>query len=152
MQINDIKRLAIRNRQIGTFKDIFSDPVSLPSSDLVVPEAPAPLSASTIQTINRMLAVRQNQKAKQKSIVNWQATNIRRQKAPATKKQKVADGSDNSITSRASRVSKASRASQRHRSPTPPSVQMELIRPGKRRVKVTADAVKSKASKRMRVA
>lgn len=77
-QINDIRRLAIGNRQIGTFKDTFPDPVSLLSNNLAVLEASAPLSASTMQTINRMLAVRQNQKAKRKSIVNWQATNIKR--------------------------------------------------------------------------
>lgn len=70
-QINDIRRLAIGNRQISPFKNIFYNPVSLSSSDLAVSKAPAPPLVFTIQTINKMLAVRQNQKAKQKFVFNW---------------------------------------------------------------------------------
>lgn len=39
-QINDIRKLAIGNRQICAFKDILSDLVSIPSSDPPNPEAP----------------------------------------------------------------------------------------------------------------
>lgn len=54
-QINDIRRLVMRNKQIDTFKDIFSNSVSLFNSDPVVSEAPTPPSVSTMQTINLLL-------------------------------------------------------------------------------------------------
>lgn len=155
-QINDIRRLAIGNRQIGAYKDILSDPVSIPSSDPPNPEAFVPIhqTPATQQSINSMLAVRREQQAKKQALANRQANNINRRKA-STVDEEPEVGSDNSVTSKASRAaraSRASRASQRQRSLTPPPVQMDLIRPGKRRVKVTANAVENTPSKRMKFA
>lgn len=61
-QINDIRRLAIGNRQlIGAHKDVLSDPVPIPSSDLPNPASLANIqqSQTTMNSIGSMLAVRQ---------------------------------------------------------------------------------------------
>ena len=113
-QINDTRRLAIGNRQIGAYKDILSDPVSVPSSDPPYPEANVPVNQTpaTKQSINLMLAGRKQQKAKKQVLVNRQAINIRRQK-PSTIVDKELAASNGSVTS------KASKACRKPRCPTP---------------------------------
>lgn len=135
---NDIRRLAIGNRQsIGAFKDIFSDPASVPSSPPLNATAFVSINQTptTRQSIDSMLAKKSQQKAKKQAFANRKANTICGQKAPTTNEK--AEDSDKSVTS------KASRASQRRRNSTPPPVQMELIRPGKRKVKVTPNAIEN---------
>lgn len=148
-QINDIRRLAIGNRQlnrqlIGMHKDILSDPPAIPSSDPpnVAPPPELAPSPATINSIGSMLAVRKQQQSKKRAHASKQSNKLRRPMTQANRVDSVE--SDGSVASTASR--------KRRKSPTPPPLQMELIRPGKRKVKVTAAAVESISSKRMRVA
>lgn len=156
---NDIRRLAIGNRAIGAFKDILSDPVSIPSSPPLAASAFVPINQTpaTRQAIDSMLAKKTQQKTKKQALANRQAnnSNLRGQKT-STPANDDLEASDNSIASKASRASRALRASRASKASreilTPPPVQMELIRPGKRKVKVTPNAVESTPLKRMRVA
>ena len=90
-----------------------------------------------------MRAILSQQQAREKAIASRKASGIRQRKASTT--DAGPEDSDGSVASQRSR-------SKRVRSLTPPPVQMELIRPGKRKVKVTANAVESTPSKRMKKA
>lgn len=104
-----------------------------------------------------MLAKKTQQKTKKQVFANKQANNSKLCKQKTLTPINIdTEASDNSIASkilRASRASRASRVSKASRKiPTPPPVQMELIRSGKRKVKVTPNAVDSTSLKKMRVA
>lgn len=118
-QQNDIRRLAISNRQmaVGAFKDILLNPHTEASSEPV--EIPP-----VIHTPASMQAITSMQMGSQISKANKQAV--------GTKKT-------NNLLKRS-----------RLRSLTPPPVQMELIRPGKRKVRIPPNAVESTPPKRMR--
>lgn len=131
-QKNDVRRLALANRQveIGIFQDHLSDPFEtphsptatvLPSSDSLTPIRP---SAATQQSVQSMQAIALQNQSKKRAAAKARGSNLRNRlrKSSAT----TAD-------------------------PPSPPVQMELIWPGKRRVKVPANAVESTPSKRMRV-
>ena len=124
------------------YKDILSDPPAAPSSDPPGPAIPLHQTTATRESISNMLAVKNQRQSKKKELANWQAKSIRRRKPSNARADSVA--SDHSGISNASR--------KRLRSLTPPPVQMELIRPGKRRVKVTVNAVEHTSVARMRVA
>ena len=141
-QITDICRLAIGNRQIGVYKDILSDPPAAPSSDPPGPIISLHQTTATKKFISNMLAVKNQRQSKKKELANRQAKSIRRQKSSNAQADSVA--SDHSGVSNTSR--------KRLRSLIPPPVQMELIKPGKRRVKVTANVVEHTSVARMRVA
>lgn len=140
--IHDIRRLAIGNRQISSFRDNLSDPAPIPSSDPPDLSSLTPINQTpaTRQSITSMRAVLSQQQARKKAIASRKASGIRQRKALITDTGEDSEGSV------------ASQRSKRARSLTPPPVQMELIRPGKRRVKVTANAVESTPSKRMKKA
>lgn len=141
-QITDIRRLAIGNRQIGVYKDILSDPPAAPSSDPPGPAIPSHQTMATRESISNMLAMKNQRQSKKKELANRQTESIRRRKPSNARADSIA--SDHSGVSNASR--------KRQRSLTPPPMQMELIRPGKRRVKVTPNAVEHTSVARMRVA
>lgn len=85
-------------------------------------------TAATQNSVAGMLTIAGQKRAQKKTLANKRADQLRRQTASST-------------------------ASRRARSPNPtPPVQMEFIRPGKRTVEVTANAVENTPSKRMRAA
>lgn len=117
----DIKRLALNNSQaieVGTFREIFSDPPTAldePRGNTGEPSTPtAPLEA--------LLTGKRPFSDKKKA-----------------KSQALARGL----------VAKGSTKTKTPREPTSPSVAIELIRPGKQRVRVPANAVESTLLKRI---
>lgn len=84
-------------------------------------------TAEQQNAITTMLDVGQQKRSQQKAKTNKRAELLCRQRASAGSFKRV-------------------------QSPTPPPTQIELIRPGKRIVKVTANAVEITPSKRMRAA
>ena len=118
----DIRRLAMNNRQaveVGTFKDILSDP------PMATNETDEGENAEKTAPNEVPLAVRRTLSDKKKN------------KAQALASRLIAKGS-------------SSKAPRQSRPQTPPPVAMELIRPGKRRVRVPSNAVESTPPKRMR--
>lgn len=89
-----------------------------------------------------MLAVCKQQQSEKRAHASKQSSKLRRPMMEVNRADFVV--SDGSVALTASQ--------KRRKSPTPPPVQMELIRPAKRKVKVTAAAVENTLSKRMRVA
>ena len=133
-QVNDIRKLALTNRQvkIGAFQDILSDPPqapsALPHSDPPIPVIP---TAATQQSVHLM-----------------QVTGLQAQ----SKKRAAAKERASSFQSKLQKTSTLSASTfSRERDLTPPPIQMELIRPGKQKVRIPANAVESSLSKRMRV-
>lgn len=125
-------------------KDILSDSQAIPSSDpsnVALPPELAP-SPATINLIGSMLAVRKQQQSKKRAHASKQLSKLRRPMMQANRVDSVE--SDRSVALTASQ--------KRRKSLTPPPMQMELIRLGKRKVKVTAAEVKSISSEKMRVA
>lgn len=125
-------------------KDILSDPPAILSSDLpnVAPPPELAPSPATINSIGSMLAVCKQEQSKKRAHASKQSNKLRRPMTQANRVDSVE--SDGSVASKTSR--------KRRKSPTPPPLQMELIRPGKHKVKVTAAALESISSRRMRVA
>lgn len=129
-QITDIRRLALANRRLenGTFQDHLSDPSETPHSptSTALPSSdlltPVRPTAATQQSVQSMQAIALQTQSKKRAATKARGSNLR------------------------NRLEKSSATA------SPPSlpVQMELIRPGKRKVKVPANAVESTPSKRMR--
>lgn len=116
----EMRKLALKNNasEIGTFKDILSNP---PTGDPDEPTPPKALAAARLKTVGTKKAKGQTLTSKRLSLKNSLATQVPTSPRPRPR-----------------------------RSPTPPLIAMELIRPGKRKVKVPANAVESTPSKRMR--
>lgn len=96
-----------------------------------------------------MLAVWQQQRFKKKAIASKQTSNLKRPMTISTRAK--------SVTFEGSIISKGCIASnvfqkKRQKTPTPPLLQMKLIRPGKYKVKVITVMVESILSKKIRVA
>ena len=133
-QINSMRRLALGNSQIGSFKDVLSDPLVGPSSDSIQPPTPIQPTMATEQSVDLMLSA------------NHQY--ISKKHAAALKR---ANTMDKNRLKRIADANKATASSTVPRSQTPPPVQLELIRPGsKRRVRVTSNAMENTPSKRMK--
>lgn len=128
-QINNIRQLALTNYQIRAFKDVLSDLPTMPSSDLPDPTTLVSIrqTAERENVIEGMLSTAQQKRLKWKAKSNEKSEQLRHQRAFAS-------------------------ASNRAQSPTPPSIQMELIWPGKQTVKVTVNAVENTPSKRIKAA
>lgn len=125
-QRQDIRRLAIANCQVefGAFQGVLSDPLTEASSD--PPEAlPEALIIQTPATKESQASARTAHQAGRK------------------KKKDIS-------LSMGQRLLNHKKALPPHIRATTPPVQMELIRPGKRKVKVTANAVENIPPKRMR--
>ena len=137
-QSNDIRRLALANCQaeVGVFRDVHSDPSSQPSSD--PPDAPNTPPPIIQQTLTREVASTSGRKA----ILEKQAqklVEVAKRKANLKMGTRTPLGPvDNNIP-------------RRFRSLTPPPQQMELIRPGKQKVRIPMNAVESTPQKQMRV-
>lgn len=121
---------------VGAYKDVLSDPATLPSSDPLEPTEPSTLLPivqiqATRQSIDSMFAIRGQQQSKKKANARQKAKELQQQK---TSRQTIGSGSF-----------------WRPRSLTPPLIQMELIRPGKHRVKVITNVVENRPSKKMRI-
>lgn len=108
---------------------MLSNPPTMPSSDPPDPTIPVSIrqTAERENVIKGMFSTAQQKRLQRKAKSNKKSEQFCRQRASAS-------------------------AFNRAQSPTPPPVQMELIRPGKRTVKVTANVVKNTSSKRMRAA
>lgn len=146
--LNNIRRLPIGNRQnIEAFKDILSNPASVSSSLLSNATVFVPINQSPItrQSIDSMFTRKSQQKAKKQALANKKVNTICEQKTLTTNKNK-AKGFDNSVTSKGS-IAKESRLNS-----TFLPVQIELIRPGKRRVKIMPNIVENISLKQMKVA
>lgn len=128
--------MALNNDQIGAFRELLSDPASQPDRNLLESSNFVPIiqTPATRQSLDSLHTTTIEKRLKKKSISSQRAKTLQKQRA--------------SIRSESNALSKSP---QRLQSLTPPPAQMELIRPGKRRVKVTANAVENTPSKRMRV-
>lgn len=127
----DIWRLAIGNRQmaeVGSFRALLSDPIR-PDVD----ETDDPATPTSAIPIVQTAA---SKKAKARGLQQIQESRARKKSSTAA------------TAALASRLQRQTNLTPR--SITSPPVQMELIRPGKRKVKVTAHAVESTPPKRMR--
>lgn len=113
----DIRRLAMNSRQaveVGTFRNILSNPPMATGE----PKEPERENIGKNAPQEALLAVRRTLSDKKKN------------KAQAMADRLLAKGS-------------SLKAPRQSRPPTPPSVAMELIRPGKQRVRVLSNAVES---------
>ena len=137
-QLHDIRRLTIGNIQIGTHKDVLSDPVTIPSSNLAEELNtffPIIQTPARIQSIDSMFVANRRQQSKKKTLIGQRVNNLQRSSniggEPGTARTSIPRIHPQSLT--------------------PPPAQMELIKPGsKRRVKLTANAVENTSPKRMR--
>ena len=114
----EMRKLALKNNnasEIGTFKDIFSDPST---GDPDEPTFLKALVAARLKTVGTKKAKGQKLTSKRLSLKNGLAIQV-----PTSPRLRPC------------------------KSPTPPLITMELIRPGKRKVKVPANAVESTPSK-----
>lgn len=129
-QQQDIRRLAIINhQQIGSFRAILSDPRTETASSDPAEAQTLPSSQTTARTAHQ--ASKAISKAKKKDFVSSMGQRL------LNRSKKNGDH----LSANAIRAT---------RTPTPPLAQMELIWPGKRRVKVRANAVENTPSKQMR--
>lgn len=121
-----IRRLALSNShavEFGTFKDVLSDPATAPPDNKTLFSQEllgAPSNSPPTDTLT-VTRLQNSEKKKAKGQMISERLNTGKRSGKAPPK-----------------------------SPTPPPVAMELIRPGKQRVRVPANAVKSTSPKRMR--
>lgn len=139
-QTMDIRRLALSNSrtmEIGVFKEILSDPLtrSVPQ-DAESSHAHTRTTLSPSNELNQRLSP--NSSNNPVDVLTSARLSIN-QKKKATQLTLV-DRLNGKPTSR------------RARTPTPPPVAIEQIRPDKRKVRVTANVVKNTPSKKMRQA
>lgn len=130
-QLNSIRRLALSNSQIGSFKDILSDP----------PDVPEGLTrfAGLMHSANHQKA------AKKQAAASKRASTMAKNRL-----NQISEANEANEATESAESTKGTKRSARPQ--TPPPLQMELIRPGsKRRVKLTANAVENTPSKRMRM-
>lgn len=126
------------SRGVGAFKEILSDPPTGPeASGNAVADLPGPESSDNSNSPDS-LSQRPGDKYTPKGLL---AINVRLSNSPKKK------ATQQTLLGRLK--SKAS-TSKRGWTPTPPPAAMELIRPGKRKVRVTANAVESTPTKRLR--
>lgn len=122
-QLQNIRRLALTNRQVEV--GAFRAVLSDPASS-DPPDLPPTIQTPASQTAKPIgRAVHQESQAQKKASKGRLADRFNASKAPTR---------------------------QAARTPTPPPVQMELIRPGKRKVRIPMNAVESTPPKRMRQA
>lgn len=131
-QANDIRRLAIENRQIevGAFRAILSDPPTSTDNDLSDSLFQPPIIQTTATVLSKAKGLLLS-KAKTADRLN------------KLRREPLAAKDANTQTTRIL-PSERSLAKRRYSAITPPPepLQMELIRPGKRRVRVTANELR----------
>lgn len=129
-QLNSIRRLALSNSQIGTFRDVLSDPPD-------IPEGPTRF-AGLMHSANHQKA------AKKQAAASKRASTMAKNRL-----NQISEANDAIEATESIKATKGTKRSARPQ--TPPPVQMELIRPGsKRRVRLTSNAVEN-TPKRMRI-
>lgn len=137
-QIHSMRRLALGNSQIGSFKDVLSDPpiagTDLPSSNPIQLPTPIRPTMAIEQSVDLMRS------ANDQTISKKRAAALKRVNTMEKNRQK-----------RIAEANKATSSTTVPRSQTPRPVQIELIRPGsKRRVRVTSNAIENTPSKCMK--
>ena len=143
-QTKDIRRLAMSNSQameVGALKEILSDPVTGPEPQDVAATNPASFYSDAVFANAASIS----NKSIQAPDAEESPTNILTTVRLSINKKKKAISQ-----TLAGCLKSKSLLSKRARTPTPPPIAMELIRPGKRKVRVTANAIENTPSKRMR--
>lgn len=135
---NDIRRIAISNCQraeVGSFRALFSDPITPDPLDIEeiddpnLPTSPIPIIQSAA-----------SKKIKAQGLQQIQENRMR----------KKSTSTATALANQLQRQANSNITNPIQKSVTPPPMPMELIRPGKRKVKVTAHAVDSTPPKQMR--
>lgn len=126
---NDIRRIAIGNRQraeVGSFRALLSDPIRPDPLDIEeiddpnLPTSPIPIIQSAA-----------SKKIKAQGLQQIQENRMR----------KKSTSTATALANRLQRQANSDITNPIRKSVTPPPMPMELIRPGKRKVKVTVHAV-----------
>lgn len=161
-QANDIRRLAISNAnrqaEIGSYQAILSDPTTEDQepTNLTNPRSNKLDKASNLPLATPIAQTPATIQAKSLGMQQIKARLQGKQITASTLAERLNRRPLQQIDGNARRTSPpigtlTPRTPPPGRSSTPPPVQMELIRPGKRKIKVTANAVESTPPKRMRI-